>query len=198
MKLKTILGILLLGLLIVGAAFNYGEKQKQTEKIIQTVVDGNTQQISPEEMVETGPNIGEAAPNFDLKTLDGTTVKLSDLKGKNVIVNFWATWCGPCRDEMPDLEKFYQEYKGKDLEIIAINLTSYEHNEDNIGAFVETFELSFPVLLDKDGAMYDQYQVYNVPTNYFINKNGIVALKTGPLTYIQMVKFYQKAFNEQG
>jgi thiol-disulfide isomerase/thioredoxin len=198
MKIKTILGILLLGLLVVGAAYNFGEKQKQVEQIKDQAIQENATSVSPDEMVETGPKVGAAAPNFDLETLSGEKVKLSDLRGKKVLVNFWATWCGPCREEMPDLEKFYQEFKGENIEVIAVNLTSYELKEENVREFVDTFEMSFSVLLDSDGAMYDQYQVYYVPTNYFINEKGIITKKTGPLTYDQMVKFYQEAFVDEG
>jgi thiol-disulfide isomerase/thioredoxin len=197
MKIKTILGVLLLGLLVFGAAYNFGEKQRSTEKVEQIAIDKNTNQISPDEMVDTGPNLTEAAPNFELETLSGDKIKLSDLRGKNVLVNFWATWCGPCRDEMPDLEKFYQDYKDNNLEVLAVNLTSNEHKQENVNEFVETFELSFPVLLDADGTVAEQYQIYYIPTTYFINKEGIITLKTGPLNYDQMVEFYQKAFGDQ-
>lgn len=194
MRIKTILGILLLGLLVFGAAYNFGEKQQQTEKISEMKEGNSVQQLSPDEMVETGPNVGETAPNFELVNLAGESVKLSDLKGKKVLVNFWATWCGPCRDEVPALEKFYQAYKDKNLEVLAVNLTKDELKRENVEEFVDTFEMTFPVPLDKDGAVSDLYQIYYVPTSYFINEEGIITLKSGPMTYEQMVEYYKKAF----
>lgn len=194
MKLKTILGVLLLGILVFGVAYNIGEKQRNTKEITKQLAENTVKQISPDEMVETGPKVGKAAPDFELTTLTGETVKLSDLRGKKVIVNFWATWCGPCREEVPALEKFYQEYKDKNLEVLAVNLTKDELKEENVKEFAETFDMSFPVPLDKAGTVGEQYQIYYVPTSYFINEEGIITLKSGPMTYEQMVQFYKKAF----
>ena len=85
-----------------------------------------------EMIASNGIEIGKSAPDFELTKLDGTNVKLSDLKGKKVILNFWATWCGPCQQEMPDMEAFYKEHK-ENVEILAINYTPSEKAGDRKG-----------------------------------------------------------------
>jgi thiol-disulfide isomerase/thioredoxin len=199
MKVKAFLGILLLGLLIVGAVINFGEKQGRgvTENEEKQDITGNSDEevIPPDKMVKTGPNIGKVAPNFELETLSGDKLKLSDLRGKNVLINFWATWCGPCIEEMPAINEIYHEYRDQDFEVVAVNMTKFEYKREEIKPFVEGLKLSFPVVLEKEGDVIDQYQVYNIPTSYFIDKNGIVKAKAGPMTYEQLNNIYQKAFN---
>ncbi|HLR23447.1 MAG TPA: TlpA disulfide reductase family protein, partial [Pseudogracilibacillus sp.] len=96
---------------------------------------------------DVGLGKGEKAPDLELKTLDGEKVKLSDYEGEKVIVNFWATWCPPCREEIPDLQKLYDNY---DVEILAIDLTETESSLDVVEEFVyDEFEMTFPVLLDE-------------------------------------------------
>lgn len=85
-----------------------------------------------EMIASNGIEIGKSAPDFELTKLDGTNVKLSDLKGKKAILNFWATWCGPCQQEMPDMEAFYKEHK-ENVEILAINYTPSEKAGDRKG-----------------------------------------------------------------
>src|SRR5690606_10049760 len=91
------------------------------------------------------------AADFELTTLDGDQVRLSDLKGKKVMVNFWATWCPPCIEEMPDLQNFYEKHKDNNIEILAVNLTSEDDGVEAVRSFVTDFRLTFPVPLDVDG-----------------------------------------------
>ncbi|WP_231505661.1 TlpA disulfide reductase family protein [Bacillus sp. EB01] len=125
---------------------------------------------------------GNIAPDFQIKTLDGADVKLSNMRGKKVIVNFWATWCPPCKAEIPHMEDFYDTADKTKVEILAINLTTTEKNEGNVKEFVKDKKVTFPVLLDEDGDIGDQYQAVTIPTSYLIDSQGIVRKKiVGPM-----------------
>jgi len=134
---------------------------------------------------EIGLEIGNTAPDFQLTTLDGEEVSLSDYRGKNVMLNFWATWCPPCRAEMPDMEQFYQD---TDIEILAVNLTETEATLDQVHQFKDEYELTFSILLDETVEVANLYAIQPVPTSFIIDSEGIIQFKTfGPLTYDQMV-----------
>ncbi|MCY7434565.1 MULTISPECIES: TlpA family protein disulfide reductase [Bacillus] len=123
---------------------------------------------------------GDQAPDFELKTLDGQTASLSDYKGKKVLVNFWATWCKPCRTEMPDLDAVRSEYD--QVEVLAVNLTTTEKSEDHVAAFADELKLSFPILLDQKGIQ-ARYQVLSYPTTYILDEKGrIMSVKHQMLT----------------
>jgi len=119
------------------------------------------------------PAQGFLAPDFTLETMSGASYKLSDLRGQAVVVNLWASWCGPCRLEMPALNKVYEEYKDKGLVILAVNAT----NQDNpaaVEAFVAQFGLRFPVLMDNDGTVSRLYELRSLPTTFFIGRDGVI------------------------
>ncbi|EDW23298.1 TlpA family protein disulfide reductase [Bacillus pumilus] len=123
---------------------------------------------------------GDQAPDFELKTLDGQTASLSDYKGKKVLVNFWATWCKPCRTEMPDLDAVRSEYD--QVEVLAVNLTTTEKSVDHVAAFADELKLSFPILLDQKGIQ-ARYQVLSYPTTYILDEKGrIMSVKHQMLT----------------
>jgi peroxiredoxin len=117
------------------------------------------------------PRPGFSAPGFTLETLDGETVTLADFRGKVVVVNFWATWCLPCRTEMPALERAWNALQDNGLVILAVNL---QESPGHVSAFVKELGLTFPVLLDRNGAAFDQYQVQLYPTTFFIGRDGII------------------------
>ncbi|HXF86162.1 MAG TPA: TlpA disulfide reductase family protein [Anaerolineales bacterium] len=119
------------------------------------------------------PQKGFLAPDFELNTLDGNTLRLSNLRGQAVLINFWATWCLPCRAEMPTLEKIYQEYKGQGLVVLAVNMT-YQDAHSNIAAFVEEYDLTYPILLDENNVVGFVYQVRSLPASFFIDREGII------------------------
>ena len=138
-----------------------------------------TQDISSNNDKDVGISIGRTAPDFELKDLSGKNVKLSDFRGKNVILNFWASWCPPCRGEMPEFQRIYTE-NAENLVVIGVNL---QESKENAEAFVKKLGITFPVLLDPNAQVKDMYNVFTQPVTYFIDSNGkIVDKKFGPLT----------------
>jgi cytochrome c biogenesis protein CcmG, thiol:disulfide interchange protein DsbE len=121
----------------------------------------------------TSPFIGFTAPDFTLPGANGETFELSSLKGNPVIVNFWATWCLPCRSEMPAIQKIYQEYSSRGLSILAVNATSQD-DPDAVLSFIDQFALTFPVLFDETGQISNAYRIQSLPTTFFIDQNGII------------------------
>ncbi|MQR94953.1 redoxin domain-containing protein [Fictibacillus phosphorivorans] len=145
------------------------------------------------EAASYGIKKGDRAPNFELKTIEGETVKLSDLKGKVVFVNLWATWCPPCRAEMPEMVRFYRDHSSKKVEILAVNLTDSD-SEKEVKKFAQAYKLNFPVLLDPDGKVGNTYKTVTIPTTFIINKKGIIEQKhIGPMSYDMMEEFYKNA-----
>ena len=129
--------------------------------------------------VESGLEIGQKAPNFELVSLDGETFKLSDYTGEMVMLNFWASWCPPCRVEMPHMETYYQEFKEEhNIEILAVNMTTLERgSKDKVPEFVDKHGLTFPILMDEEGDVKDLYDVMVYPTTYIVNAKGIITDK---------------------
>ena len=119
------------------------------------------------------PQQGFIAPDFELPNSTGKTVKLSDLRGQAVLVNLWATWCPPCREEMQSIEKVYNEYKDQGFVVLAVNMT-YQDDTQKIPAFVAERELTFPILLDETGNMANDYQMRSLPSSYFIGRDGVI------------------------
>ena len=143
--------------------------------------------------VASGIKPGNRAPDFELKTIEGDTIKLSDLRGKVVFVNLWATWCPPCRAEMPEMVRYYKDHSSKDIEVLAVNLTDSD-SEKEVKKFAQDFNLNFPVLLDPEGKVGDTYKTVTIPTTYIIDKKGIIKQKhIGPMSYEMMEDFYQAA-----
>jgi len=126
------------------------------------------------------PQIGKEAPDFTLTSLDGKEVKLSDLRGKPVLVNFWATWCPPCRAEIPEIVQTYKETHKDNYEIVGIATQS---DRPTIEAFAKEFGILFPVLPDADNRITsDLYHVIPIPTSFFIDKDGIIRdIHIGPV-----------------
>lgn len=122
----------------------------------------------------TGPQIGFTAPDFTLKDLNGNTVKLSSFRGKPVYLNFWASWCPPCKKEIPEIQKFYQQNKDK-VAVLAVNITFNDKVSDVVN-ILKANNASFPVLLDTDvnSSVANAYQVYGIPASFFIDKSGII------------------------
>lgn len=122
---------------------------------------------------------GTAAPEFTLPDVDGGTLTLSELKGNIVFLNFWATWCTTCEEEMPSMEYLYRSLKGMPFEMIAISVDNDE--PEVVKAFADKYNLTFPILHDRGGKIKELYKTTGVPETYIIDQNGIIAEKVwGP------------------
>jgi peroxiredoxin len=121
------------------------------------------------------PAAGRPAPDFELPLLTGEAVRLTDFRGKVVFLNIWATWCGPCREEMPSMEKLHQALKDQDFEILAVSVDS--EGVDAVAPFAKTFNLTFPILLDREGAIGRLYGTTGVPETFIIDKRGVIVSK---------------------
>lgn len=119
------------------------------------------------------PREGFLAPDFSLQTPEGETVSLSELRGQAVLVNLWATWCPPCRAEMPAIQKLYDEYKDQGFMVLAVNMT-YQDNPQSVLPFTRENNLTFPVLLEETGEMARKYELRSLPSSFFINRDGII------------------------
>jgi peroxiredoxin len=111
------------------------------------------------------------AQNFILKDLSGNEVSLADYHGKVILINFWATWCLPCRIEMPSMEKLYAKFKNDGFTILAIDM---QEDADSVRAFKEQYQLNFPILLDSDGSVGQFYGVISIPTTYLVDREGYI------------------------
>jgi len=111
----------------------------------------------------------EEAEDFTLKTLKGGTVSLKDYRGRLIFLNFWATWCGPCRAEMPSMQRLWEEFKEEDFVILAIDI---QEESKLVSSFMNERGLSFPVLLDEKGKVARSYGIRGIPTTFFLNPEG--------------------------
>lgn len=121
---------------------------------------------------EEAPVKGFLAPSFRLEGLDGKTYAVEGKREKALLINFWASWCGPCHQEAPDLVKFYETY-GDRLDIYAVNVTTLDTMK-GVEDFVDRYDISFPVLLDKKNKVTDLYKAYGYPTNVLVDRDGVV------------------------
>ena len=133
-----------------------------------------TPTLTPAPAHTQAPQVGKPAPDFQLPNLEGQAISLSGVRGKPVLLNFWATWCGPCRAEMPYLQQVYEEWSGKGLEVLAINIGE---SPSEVKRFLQTYNLSLPVLLDTKEATARKYNITGIPTTFFIDKDGIIQEK---------------------
>ncbi|MBI1885362.1 MAG: TlpA family protein disulfide reductase [Chloroflexi bacterium] len=120
---------------------------------------------------DVGPEEGKLAPNFLLPTLDGGELRLSRLRGKPVVLNFWATWCSPCRREIPQLVDAYDRFRDQGLAVVGVNL---QEDRDTIQDYSDDFGMDFPIPIDHSGDVGREYRLLGLPTTYFIDRDGVV------------------------
>jgi cytochrome c biogenesis protein CcmG/thiol:disulfide interchange protein DsbE len=130
-------------------------------------IEGNVSAV-----IEEKPIINFKAPTFTLQGIDNKPYEIGSSLEKPIVLNFWASWCGPCQKEAPELEKLYKEYSDK-IEVYGVNMTNSD-SLDGVESFLMEYQLTFPVLLDKTGEISDTYRVISIPTTFFINKKGII------------------------
>lgn len=178
---RFIIAFLFLGLVAV-AVVQATEKENIEERLSEEEVATSI----PVDQIP-GVNIGEKAPDFELETLQGDKVKLSELQGKKVMLNFWATWCPPCKAEMPDMQKFYVE-AGNDIQILAVNIDP----EYDVAGFAKEMGIDFPILLDKEDKVMNSYRILTIPTTFFIDEKGIIQNKfMGAMSFEKMKEYWK-------
>lgn len=183
MNLKKILPVILLVALFIWGVYDINHKGNKDNNLGSSNINTNVKSDTGAE-VKTGIQKGNKAPDFKLKTLDNKEVKLSDYKGKKVILNFWATWCPPCKAEIPDLIKFYEDFKDKDVVILGVDLTQSEKSQNAVADFLKSYGITYPVALDTDGTASKMYQVTGIPTSYIIDTQGIIRdIIVGPMDF---------------
>jgi len=143
--------------------------------------------------------VGHPAPDFTFPDLNGSSVSLSDFRGKVVFVNVWATWCPPCREEMPSMQKLYETFKGLHLEILAVSIDS--NGSEAVTPFMEKLNLTFPVLLDPESKIWGLYGLTGVPESFIIDREGIVVKKIiGAMDWAtpEVFRFFQELIQSRG
>lgn len=197
-KMKLLLGIAALVVLLVGAYFLYDRLSADVSHDVlvsqdaeETPTEAETEtetQTAPSDAEETTEKEEEEAtanlvPDFTVTDADGNEVKLSDYFGKPIVLNFWASWCGPCKREMPDFESIYQEL-GEDVEFMMVNVTDgSRETRDSAAEFIAGEGYTFPVYYDSQLEAATAYGVYSIPSTYFIDAEGYaVARASGALS----------------
>jgi len=153
------------------------------EKGLISKVDENKYEvITDADTLPVGIKMENQAPNFQVMDLNGNQVSLTDYRGKKVLLNFWASWCPPCKAEMPHMEELYKEYKEEGFVILALNMTNTEDSLEDVTSFAREQKLTFPILLDEKGEVSAKYEILAYPTSYFIDSTGVIRNKvTGAL-----------------
>jgi thiol-disulfide isomerase/thioredoxin len=133
------------------------------------------------------PRQGFLAPAFQLESLNGGSHSLADFQGQVVVLNLWASWCPPCRAEMPALQSLYEQYQNQGLVVLAVNMT-YQDSVSSAASFVQEFGLTFPVLLDRTGIVGNLYRMRALPTTFFIDRLGVIqeVVVGGPMSELSL------------
>lgn len=167
-------------------------KTAQTQKKTQNTEKYDTDKVqktgnSETDNVVVGINVGDMAPDFTLEDLNGNKITLSKLKGKIVMVNFWATTCPYCRIEMPDINAFYKAHKGE-LEVLAVDLGE---SDSTIKDYIKDKGFEFKILKDTNGDVGYLYGIRFIPTTFFIDKKGVItAIANGAMTHDEISQYY--------
>jgi peroxiredoxin len=143
------------------------------------------------------PQTGFLAPDFTAKTIGGNAIRLSDLRGKVVLINVWASWCPPCKAEMPAIERVFQAYKNRRFMVLAIDST-IQDTASNAHAFAIENKLSFPVFLDESGEITRLYHIQSLPTSFFIGPDGVIreVVVGGPMSEALLSSRIEKLLKE--
>ncbi len=154
--------------------------------------------LSPGDSAPPSPQIGFSAPDFTLDRMDGEPIRLSELRGQPVLINLWASWCPPCRAEMPALDAVYRKYRAAGLVVLGVNST-FQDTEADARSFVKNLGLTFPILFDRDGAISQRYKLQGLPTSYFVGRDGVIRdiVIGGPMNETLIASKVEALLNEE-
>ena len=190
MRLTVVRGMTLIWLVasLIGCVLSPMEKRGESleptvPRATQPASEGSASDAPP----PVGRRVGNTAPDFELEDLGGDTIHLHDYRGQVVMLNFWATWCGFCRVELPHMQRAYETYQDRGFTVLAINV---REEAGPVRAFVEDMGMTFPVPLDKAGEVLSQYRIRGLPTSIFIDQEGVIlAVRVGPVEE-EMIEAY--------
>jgi cytochrome c biogenesis protein CcmG/thiol:disulfide interchange protein DsbE len=161
--------LLFLAIFLLGAIWTYATRPAATD---------TTQGEIP------APQTGFLAPPFSAMDISGREVAFTSFSGEVLIINFWASWCPPCRAEMPVLQEIYQDYNSKGLTVLGIN-AAFQDSSTKMNTFLDSYNVRFPIFLDSTGMVNRQYEIQSLPTTFFVGRDGIIRdmVIGGPLSY---------------
>lgn len=189
---KKIIAIIVVIVLLFGGFYMFSNQNNTKQDVSNNTVQEN---VDEEDIDEKSQElaVGKIAPSFTLNNLNGEEVSLSDYEGKIVLINFWATWCGYCDKEMPDLQRLHEE--NEDLVVLAVDV---RESKEEVQSYIDKGKYDFPVVLDLDGETSITYLVSAFPTSYFVDKNGILlGAVQGMMTYDKMNTILQQIRENQ-
>lgn len=188
---KKIIGLSVLAVMVAIVIIGFIKSNMAESEALDNMALGSDVDFLP---TDEGLAKGEKAPDFQLTTLDGEVVNLSDYEGQKVLLNFWATWCPPCRAEMPHMQTYFEEQAEDDNAVIlAVNLTTEDKGIGKVEDFVEEFGLEFSIPMDEKGDVGSTYQTVSIPTSYMIDTKGRIQNKVvGPMDLPMMEQLVEE------
>lgn len=164
--------VFVFGYIIIDFVSDYKSEVNTVEEAVRITNENKEVSENKEASEAPGVNIGDLAYDFELVDMDNNLVKLSDFRGQKVLLNFWASWCPPCRIEAPHLQKLHEDNE-QDIVVLGVNVTTSESDIENVKEFIDEFDLTFVNLYESNNISF-VYNVYSMPTSYFIDSNGII------------------------
>ncbi len=166
--------VLVVGLVIAAGAAWLAVSIRTAGGETATLPEAPSRDAAAAQGLKVAPEKGALAPNFRLKTLQGEEVRLGDLRGRPVVINFWATWCAPCRIEMPAIQSRFERYRQDDLVVLAVN---FDEPAGPVEAFREELGLTFTILLDPGAEVQQLYRNRSYPTTFFVDRDGVIRVQ---------------------